>query len=136
MTKQELIAHNRNVILAKLREAGVKRVECSFDGRDSFDDVDCPTFAPGGFEKLDDSNQPRVETRHEANRDGEFVDIAVRIVTATMDLFNDIVGWKHPAWSSEDGGYGTITWLVDTDEIELNYTEREMTEKKFDPEKF
>jgi len=131
---------SRGVLREILTQLGVQRVEATFDGCG-----DSGSFESSEFFKNKKTNKGVEEVQITLpdeqlkssiegimiNQGWSFADGHPKEITkeatleeALEDLFYRILESEHGGWEINSGSYGTFSWTLDNDQIELTYNER------------
>lgn len=127
---------NRFILFKVLSELGVDRVEATFDGNGDSGQFEPPTFYKSKGkkevevkltrEKLD-SVIDGISINNGWTFEGGKAKELIRtggLREAIEDVFYRILESEHSGWEINEGSFGTFSWTLDNDQIELTYNER------------
>lgn len=120
-----LIAHNRSVILAALRAAGIASVAASYSGMGDEGQMEEITTEPPEAEALEKPVQVLERTNRyivEENRwESTDVPAEMSLEEAIEGLVYEILEERRPGWEINEGSRGTLTLNVAEGSYELDH---------------
>jgi hypothetical protein len=121
--KEEILPHNKDILFAALRSAGIIEVTIDFDGASDegcfqqpmgFDGANAEVPIPGA----------EITIKTVVFDTGAIEDAIITVPAYLEHLASDLLDEKHSYWEDGDGAYGTFRFSVTEQIITLEYNER------------